>query len=400
MQKIILLTLTSLMLFSCNQSEYQNTNLNTENQLPSNLDSVAMKAAGFDRYIIEADDLSNLEQEIKNQNGSIVRQMQTVSGFVTYLPAHAIDKLKNRLGELKVTPDIEVQGVPTDVVAAAKPGGSTTQPSQSIPWGISRISATDAHAITRGEGISVCVVDSGIDKTHPDLINNIIGGRNFVVIKGSVDPTKWNDDNGHGSHVAGTIAAEDNSIGAIGVAPKAKLYGVKVLNQRGSGYLSDVADGVTECVRAGAKVINMSLGASGDPTLDSPMKTAILNAQAAGVIVVVAAGNEGQDIKNTIPAGYPSVIAVAAIDNTDQFASWSNFGLDSNDVSAPGVSIYSTWKGGQYNTISGTSMASPHVAGVAALHLSAQSAGLKTIDLGFSMSEQGLGLIDALGSAQ
>ena len=397
MLKTILLTLTCFFIFGCNKSQYQIS----ENQPIDNLDSAAMKAAGLERYIVETEDLSHLENEIKGLSGNIVRQMQSVKGLVTYLPPQALEGLKSKLNGLKITADIELQGIPNDVSILGKPGSTTSQPPQNIPWGINRIKATEANLISKGDGISVCVVDTGIDKTHPDLKNNIIGGRNFVVIKGAINPDSWNDDNGHGSHVAGTIAAEDNSIGAIGVAPKAKLYGVKVLNQRGSGYLSDVADGITECVRAGSKVINMSLGSNGDPSLDSPMKTAILNAQAAGVVVVVAAGNEGQDIKNTIPAGYPSVIAVAATDSSDQFASWSNFGLDSvNDVSAPGVSIYSTWKGGQYNTISGTSMASPHVAGVVALHLSAQSSALKTIDLGFSISEQGLGLIDALGSVQ
>lgn len=396
MRKVLLFAIVSLMFFGCSKSGYQSTDdVNAEN-----LDFAAMKAAGLERYIIESDSLSDLELAVKNENGSVVRSMYTVNGLVAYLPANVIEKLKNKLGDLKVTPDIEMQGIPFDVSITARPGPSTSQPPQSVPWGITRIKAQEANLINRGEGITVCVVDSGIDKTHPDLLSNLAGGRNFVVIKGKINRDNWNDDNGHGSHVAGTIAAVENSIGTVGVAPKAKLFAAKVLDLRGSGYLSDVADGISECVSAGAKVINMSLGASSDPNLDSPLKTAILNAQSAGVIVVVAAGNEGQNIINTIPAGYPSVIAVAALDSNDLFASWSNFGLGADDFSAPGVAIYSTWKGGGYNTISGTSMASPHVAGVAALHLSSQSPALKAIDLGFSLSEQGQGLIDALGSAQ
>ncbi len=396
MNKILCLVTVSLLVFGCNNNSYQATELGNVEAV----DAIAMKAAGLERYIIESEAEADLENAIAGERGSVVRRLQTVKGIVAYLPAQAAQRLEARFGNLIFTPDIELLGIPSEISASGKPGGTAPPPAQSIPWGISRISAREANVLNKGAGVKVCVVDSGIDKTHPDLAANISGGRNYVVIKGRIAADNWNDDNGHGSHVAGTIAAIENAIGVVGVAPEAKLFAAKVLDSRGSGYLSDVADGVTECVRVGAKVINMSLGANGDPNAASPLKTAILNAQAAGVLVVVAAGNEGQDIRNTIPAGYPSVIAVSALNSSDQFASWSNFGLDNNDFAAPGVNIHSTWKGGQYNTISGTSMASPHVAGAAALHLSAQSPLLKAIDLGFSLSEQGQGIIDALGSVQ
>lgn len=396
MNKLLGLMAVSLLLFGCSKNSYQATELDNTQAV----DAIAMKAAGLERYILESESASELEVAVAAERGSVVRRMETINGVVAYLPTQAAERLQNKFGDLKFSPDIEMLGVPSEVSASGKPGGTAPPVVQSIPWGISRIGAREANAFNKGLGVKVCVVDSGIDKTHPDLIANIDGGRNFVVIKGRLSADNWNDDNGHGSHVAGTIAAVENLIGVVGVAPEAKLFAAKVLDSRGSGYLSDVADGITACVSAGAKVINMSLGASGDPNADSPLKTAIINAQAAGVLVVVAAGNEGQDIKNTIPAGYPSVIAVSALNSSDQFASWSNFGLDENDFAAPGVNILSTWKGGQYNTISGTSMASPHVAGVAALHLSAQSPLMKAINLGFSLSEQGQGIIDALGSAQ
>ena len=396
MNKFLGLVSVSLLVFGCNNNSYQATELDNAEAV----DAIAMKAAGLERYIIESEAEADLETTIADERGSVVRRLQTVKGVVAYLPAQAAERLQARFGDLQFSPDIELFGVPSDVSALGKPGGNVPPPVQSIPWGISRIGAREANLINKGAGVKVCVVDSGIDKTHPDLAANLVGGRNYVVIKGRISADNWNDDNGHGSHVAGTIAAIENTIGVVGVAPEAKLYAVKALDSRGSGYLSDVADGITECVRAGAKVINLSLGANGDPEAASPLRTAILNAQTAGVIVVVAAGNEGQDSRNTIPAGYPSVIAVSALNSSDQFASWSNFGLDENDFAAPGVSIQSTWKGGGYNTISGTSMASPHVAGAAALHLSAQSPLLKAIDLGFSLSEQGQGIIDALGSSQ
>lgn len=356
------------------------------------------EAASLDRYIIETEHLSSVIVEIKNESGIIVRPMRSISGLVVYLPTQSAEKLKNKIFDLKITKDIEMHAVTKDITFNRKP--IKPPPPQTVPWGISRIRAREANLFNKGEGIKVCVVDTGIDRTHSDLTSNIVGGRNFVVMRGVLNPSNWNDDNGHGTHVSGIIAAVDNSIGVVGVAPKAQLYAVKVLDKRGSGYLSDVADGVDECVRAGAKVINMSLGATANPNENNAFKTAVENAQSAGVVVVVAAGNEGQDIANTVPAGYHSVIAVGATNSSNKIASWSNFGLDNNDFVAPGVSIYSTWKGNSYYTISGTSMASPHVAGVVALHLSSKSSGLNSIDLSYSMSMQGLGLIDALGSVK
>jgi subtilisin len=342
------------------------------------------------RYILESKDVGLLSKKIQANGGLVHRKMEAVSGVVANLPEAALKKLRVEIPDLSVTEDIEIHIV-------AKPGPSVppTPPPQSIPWGISAIGAIQAHLFTRGLGVTVCVVDTGVDKTHPDLAANIVGGRNFVVMKGYLDSSKYTDDNGHGTHVAGTIAALDNNIGVVGVAPLAKIYAVKVLNSRGSGNLSDVADGVKACVTAGAQVINMSLGANSDPTLNSPFKTAVNNAIAAGVSVVVAAGNEGQDIGNTIPAGYPATIAVAAVDSNMNYPYWSNFGLDYDDFTAPGVSIYSTWKDGGYNTISGTSMASPHVAGVVALKLSAGRSTLEATDLGRSVFVQGAGLIKA-----
>lgn len=351
------------------------------------------------RWILESSNLGQVESDVRGHGGSKIRDLTSSKGLVVQLSSDAVASLKSKHSDLKFTEDIEFSIVRAE--AQAKPGGGgTIQPAQRVPWGISRINANLAHAVTRGAGVTVCVIDTGIDKTHPDLQANLVGGRNYVVIRGSIDPNNWTDDNGHGSHVAGTIAALDNSIGAIGVAPDAKLYAVKALNSRGSGYLSDIADGVSECVRAGSHVINMSLGATQDPTLDTPLRRSVDAAIAAGVAVVVAAGNEGENINMKVPAGYPATLAVAATDSLDRFASWSNYGLNSDDASAPGVSIYSTWKNSGYNTISGTSMASPHVAGVVALKISSQSLGLQYMDLGRPISTQGAGLVDALATVQ
>lgn len=255
-------------------------------------------------------------------------------------------------------------------------GGSTDQPPEVLPWGVDRIDAeevwADAGTPSTGSGVTVAVIDTGIDKDHPDLAANIIGGYNFVVKKGRLDTAAWDDDNGHGTHVSGTIAGIDNDIGVIGVAPDASLYGIKVLNNRGMGYMSDVIDGILWAAEvnigtAGSPdyidVISMSLSGPSSSSLAAAVKTAY----DAGIVIVAASGNDGYS-SVSYPAAYPQVISVGATDASDKVASWSNY--DSNlDLVAPGVSVYSTYKNGGYATASGTSMACPHVSGTVALLL-------------------------------
>ena len=182
----------------------------------------------------------------------------------------------------------------------------------------------------------------------------------------TIDSTKWDDDNGHGTHVAGTIAAVDNTVGVVGVAPQASLLAAKVLNRQGSGYLSDVIAGIDYCVQNGAKVVSMSLGSSSDV---QALHNAVDAAYADGVLLVAAAGNDyGGAV--SYPAAYDSVVAVSATDSNNNLASFSNVGPEV-ELAAPGVSILSTYKDGGYATLSGTSMATPHVSGVAALAIQA-----------------------------
>ncbi|NIO10875.1 MAG: S8 family serine peptidase, partial [Deltaproteobacteria bacterium] len=205
----------------------------------------------------------------------------------------------------------------------------------------------------------MAILDSGIDIDHPDLDDNLTGCENFIY---------WwrncNDDNGHGTHVAGIIAAEDNSFGVVGVAPEAKIYALKVLNSRGSGYLSDVLEALDWAIAHDMDVVNMSLGT--DSNIAS-FHEAVQGVYQAGIILVAAGGNDGPG-SNTIdyPAAYPEVIAVSAIDAADNVPSWSSRGPEIN-VTAPGVSIYSTYRGGGYRTMQGTSMSTPHVTGAVAL---------------------------------
>jgi subtilisin family serine protease len=251
---------------------------------------------------------------------------------------------------LRIDPDIEVyalENVKSKVVV---------QPAQKLTWNIDRVDAEISWAISTGDPVKVGVIDTGIDLKHPDLQANIKGGFN------AINPLKSaNDDNGHGTHVAGIIAALNNSIGVIGVGPNIDLYAIKVLNASGSGYLSDVIEGLDWARTNGMQVVNMSLGTSQDV---QSFHEAIVNAYNAGVVIVAAAGNSGGAV--SYPAAYPEVIAVSATDQNNQIASWSSRGPEV-DLAAPGVSIYSTYKGQSYATLSGTSMAAPHVSGAAAL---------------------------------
>ena len=255
-----------------------------------------------------------------------------------------------------------------------------------LPWGVDRINAEQvwggaenavnvASGRNDGSGVTVAVLDSGIG---PNSDVTVAGGTSFVS-----GVSSYNDDNGHGTHVAGIIAARDNGFGVIGVAPGASLLSVKVLDSTGSGYMDDVAAGVNWAVSHGADVINMSLGCYTTPVsaCDDPvLGDAVSNAAANNVVVVAAAGNSCNAFCTTstdnvgYPARYPDVIAVGAICGTtvttycssaDSIALFSSRGPDV-EVAAPGDYIYSTYGSG-YAYLSGTSMASPHVAGLAAL---------------------------------
>ena len=257
---------------------------------------------------------------------------------------------------------------------------------ETLPTGVDRIDAEKAHQASHfGIGANVAVIDTGIDLDHPDLGANVNLALSRTFVSFGKTTTGGDDDNGHGSHVAGTVAAVlGNNIGAVGVAPGASLIALKVLNRQGSGSSADIiaaldyitahnnaAAGYAACIQ----VANCSFGGSGTDT-PSAYRTAFNNCVASGCFISVAAGNSGTNAANFIPAAYDSVFTVSAMNPvTGAFASFSNWGADV-DMAAPGVSIYSTYKNGSYNTFSGTSMAAPHVAGTAALYVGHNLAGM------------------------
>jgi subtilisin family serine protease len=272
----------------------------------------------------------------------------SLRGFAARLTARQIDALENE-----------------PMVAYVEADGTMHAIAQALPWGIDRIGA-NSSSTKAGDGsgdvtnVNVYIIDTGI-ATHSDL--NLVKNVNFAGGKNT-------DCNGHGTHVAGTVAAKDNLSDVVGVSPGALLTGVKVLGCSGSGTTSGVIKGV-DWVTANATrpaVANMSLGGGVSDTLDAAVKGSADN----GVFYSIAAGNSGADACSSSPARagtYNGVMTVAATDSSDKEASWSNYGT-CVDVWAPGVSILSTRKGGGTTTMSGTSMAAPHVAGTGALYLS------------------------------
>lgn len=295
------------------------------------------------------------EALVKKFGGVKIKDLTLIDGKAVLLPPEAEVALARQIGVLRIDDDVEVFALakPIKVEKVAKP-----QPVEVLPWGVDRIDADLVWGTTTADPIKVAIVDTGIDVKHPDLIDNLKGGVSTVWYT-----TSYNDDNGHGTHVAGIAAAVDNEIGVIGVGPKIDLYAVKVLDRRGSGYLSDVIEGLDWAIANGMQVVNMSLGTTTDV---QSFHDAIAKVNQAEIVQVGAAGNNGGAV--IYPAAYPEVIAVSATDNTDTIASWSSRGPEI-DLAAPGVSIYSTYKGQTYKTLSGTSMAAPHVAGSAALVL-------------------------------
>jgi aqualysin 1 len=302
-------------------------------------------------------------------------------GFAASVPEGRLSALRN---------DPRVEYVENDGIAYAT--------NQTIPWGITKVGA-DVSSTKAGNGsgaitnVNVYVIDSGVDTAHPDL--NVVNHVNFAG-----GPNK--DCNGHGTHVAGSVAARDNAQDVVGVAPGAPVTGVKVLGCSGSGSWSGVIKGI-DWVTANAKkpaVANMSLGGGVSQSVDD----AVVRSANSGVFYVLAAGNDGKDACTSSPARTGAgtnngILTVAATDSGDKEASWSNFG-SCVDIWAPGVSILSTRNGGGTTTMSGTSMASPHGAGGGALYLSSNTgASPATVEAALKSAAQSTGTTSKDGKA-
>jgi subtilisin family serine protease len=290
-----------------------------------------------------------------------------IRGFAASMTDEDAAKLKNDRRVAIVEPD--------KVIALGPPSGVGKPPpppsGQTTPWGITRVGGGVNYTGTK----KAWIIDTGVDLTHPDL--NVSTTLNATFINN----TTPNDQNGHGTHVAGTIAAKNNTIGVIGVAAGCQVVSVRVLNKQGSGTTSGIIAGVNYVAAnaASGDVANMSLGGGVSTTLDAAVLSASYNSITGKYIwFSIAAGNSSANANNYSPARVNGdyIRTVSAMGQNDLWASFSNYGNPPIDWCAPGVSIYSTWKDGGYNTISGTSMAAPHIAGLLILKSTQTSDGI------------------------
>jgi hypothetical protein len=279
----------------------------------------------------------------------------TINGFSAELNDSELRRLREDKRVKYIEEDRIITLAPPPGKGPGNGGGGSS--GQETPYGIAKVGGPVNYT---GNGVA-WVIDTGIDLTHPDL--NVSTTNGFTAFTSGKD-ADLNDGNGHGTHVAGTIAAINNDIGVVGVAAGATVIPVKVLNSRGSGSYSGVIAGVDHVGANGKSgdVANMSLGGPTSQALDDAVK----DAAEKGIIFTIAAGNSGAHAGNYSPARVNgnNIYTISAMNSSDVWASFSNYGNPPVDYCAPGVSIKSTWKGGGYNTISGTSMAAPHAAGV------------------------------------
>lgn len=229
-----------------------------------------------------------------------------------------------------------------------------------VPWGVKKIEAPKSWKWSRGRGIRVAVIDTGISNFHPAIQRNYKGGIN--ILSPYFEPE---DHNGHGTHVAGIIAGRSSELGVMGVAPRAFIYAVKAFNRRGSANLSDLLAAINWCVEKRMNIVNMSFGMN---KVSDSLRKAVQIAYQKGIIMVAATGNQGNQVRIDYPASYPETIAVGSISPQEKISTFCNIG-GGVDIFAPGEKIISSWLAGATKEMSGTSMAVPHVSGVIALLL-------------------------------
>src|SRR5688572_7971542 len=294
---------------------------------------------------------------LQRAGGRVSRVFNIIPSVAAQVPAAALEGLARN-------PRIKL--IEEDGLFHAVDHGTVSGEYQSV-WGVAHIGSAESHADgIKGAGLKVAIIDSGVDYNHPDLAGCFDpNDRGYDFVNNDSNPM---DDNGHGTHVAGTVAGLEGNGGVIGVAPSVQLYAFKVLGASGSGSFSAVIAALEKCIEKKVHVSNSSFGSSRDP--GTQVRAAFDKAYNAGVLHIAAAGNAGnsggKDDSVGYPAKYASVVAVGATDANDRSASFSSTGT-AVEVAAPGVGIVSTIPGGAYDSYNGTSMASPHAAGVAAL---------------------------------
>ena len=359
MQKNIFLVAVIIIIVSCkkNNDSASNSTGSDDCVMRSSTGSGEIKAS---QYIVAFStainsrtasriSLEQVSKDVLQRNTIDVSALKTSfagepGGFIATMTASEADALRH---------DGSIEAVEPDRIISLGSCFTVVEP-RLITWNIKRIGYSD------GTGKTAWIVDSGIDFDHPDLNVDQSRSRSFVQGQTSAD-----DQNGHGTHVAGIIGAKNNTIGVLGVASGASLVALRVLDKDGEGNLSYIIQAVAY-INANAKagdVVNMSVGGeSGSDILDQQVK----NTAAKGIYFAIAAGNDNKlaDLSSPARVNAQNVYTVSAVDSLDNFASFSNYGNDAVDFAAPGVRILSTWMDNKYAYASGTSMAAPHVAGL------------------------------------
>ena len=373
MKKLFFLLLAGSMLFSCTNDDIQNQtgDLQAKSGVTSEIipgkyiviynDAGIKKAARIasqsGNQVIAPENIRELTSQVLHD--AEIAERTPEQAYASALKGVAIELTESEADKLALSPN--VKGVYPDMVVNfglpevsinAKPAPQPV--AQSTPWGITRIGGS-----ADGTGKTAWIIDTGIDMDHPDLKVDQTRGKNFVTPSALPD-----DDNGHGTHCAGIVAAKNNNLGVVGVAAGATVVPIKVLNRRGSGAYSAIIAGVDYVAANGqaGDAVNMSLGGPTYQALDD----AILKLASKGIKVALAAGNESQNTNNVSPGRVngTNIYTISAMGTGDLWASYSNYANPPIDYCAPGSSIYSTYKSGGYATLSGTSMATPHVCGI------------------------------------
>src|SRR5438477_612897 len=358
LKKTIVLILTCAIIFGCKKENNSSSTSQTDNCVTKQSKNVsivegqyivAYKPASLDTRDISTQRISQASQDVLQRNkisSSVIEQtfQGEPGGFVARLSAEEAAKLKN---------DADIEAIEPDRIIALSTCFTVAEP-RLITWNVKRVGYAD------GTGKTAWIIDTGIDFNHPDL--NVDQTRSKSFINGV---TSAKDENGHGTHVAGIIGAKNNTFGVLGVASGATLVSLRVLDKDGSGKLSSIiqALGYVNSNGHAGDVVNLSLG---EDSVSNILDEQVENTAARGIYIAIAAGNDKEPARNFSPgrANGANIFTVSAIDSLDNFANFSNYGNDVVDYAAPGVRILSTYIGGRYAYMSGTSMAAPHLAGL------------------------------------
>jgi len=348
LRKTIVLIIVSAFIFSCKKEQNSTATAQPDNcvEQKSTADGtivegeyiVVYKPSSFDARAMSTERMSQVSQDVLQRNNISSTVVEKTfqgepGGFVAHLSSE--------------------EAIEPDRIVALSTCFTVAEP-RLLTWNIKRVGYSD------GTGKTAWIIDTGIDFTHPDLTVDQTRSRSFIS-----GVTSANDENGHGTHVAGIIGAKNNTFGVLGVASGATLISLRVLDKDGSGRLSSIiqALGYVNSNAQAGDVVNLSLG---EDSVSTILDQQVQNTASRGIYIAIAAGNDSKPARDFSPgrANGPNIFTVSAIDSLDNFASFSNYGNDVVDYAVPGVHILSTYKGGKYAYMSGTSMAAPHMAGL------------------------------------